>query len=66
MDNTNLTTQTSNVEIIKKRIYVIRGQRVMLDRDAQRCLGPTAGATGSSSETDWVQTGGHGYRRINF
>ena len=33
MDNTNLTTQTSNVEIIKKRIYVIRGQRVMLDRD---------------------------------
>ena len=54
MDNTDLTTQTSNVEIIKKRIYVIRGQRVMLDRDAQRCLGPATGATGNTSETDWV------------
>ena len=39
MDNTNLTTQTSNVEIIKKRIYVIRGQRVMLDRDLAELYG---------------------------
>ena len=39
MDNTDLTTQTSNVEIIKKRIYVIRGQRVMLDRDLAELYG---------------------------
>ena len=27
------------------------------NRSAQRCLGPTAGATGVTSETDWVQAG---------
>ena len=31
--NTNLTTQETNIEVIKKNIYEIRGQRVMIDRD---------------------------------
>ena len=39
MGNTNLTTQETNIEVIKKRIYEIRGQRVMIDRDLAELYG---------------------------
>ncbi len=39
MSNTNLTTQETNIEVIKKRIYEIRGQRVMIDRDLAELYG---------------------------
>ncbi len=37
--NTNLTTQETNIEVIKKKIYEIRGQRVMIDRDLAELYG---------------------------
>lgn len=39
ISNTNLTTQETNIEVIKKRIYEIRGQRVMIDRDLAELYG---------------------------
>ena len=39
ISNTNLTSQETNIEVIKKRIYEIRGQRVMIDRDLAELYG---------------------------